>query len=280
MKVIDGKLLASKLREDLKQEIELNNLHPGLAIIYIGSNAASGVYVRNKMNVCKELGIECNLYKFDSDVKEQDIIDKIKMLNDDKKVHGIIIQSPVPKGYNEDLLNSYIAKEKDVDGFGIYNMGCLASNKEEIKSATPYGIIKMLESENVLIEGKNVVIVGRSKIVGRPMALMFLNRDATVTIAHSKTKNLKDITKKADILVVAIGKPGFIKKDYVKKGAIIIDVGINRIDGKIVGDVDFLNVKKKASLITPVPGGVGPMTITMLLSNVVEMAKKQRNEEK
>ncbi len=280
MKIIDGNHLANKLRENLKKDIKDNDLCPGLAIIYVGNNPASEVYVRNKLKTCVELGIEGNLYHFEENARQEEIISKIKALNEDKKVHGIIIQSPVPKKYDEDLLNSYILKEKDVDGFGIYNVGSLTANKEEMLAATPAGVIKMLESENIKISGKHVVMVGRSKIVGRPLAMMFLNRDATVTIAHSKTENLKDITKLADIFVVAIGKPLFIKKGFIKKGAVVIDVGINRLSDKIVGDVDFLDVKKKTSFITPVPGGVGPMTITMLLANVVDSAKEAKERGK
>lgn len=276
MKIIDGKEIAKELREKLKREIEEKKLTPGLAIIMVGNNPASEIYVRNKRKACDNLGIKNELYHFEETAKEEEIIDCIKKLNNDNEINGIMIQSPLPKKFNEDKLMNLIIPEKDVDGFGIASLGHLASNEETFVSATPYGIIKMLEHENISIEGKNVVIIGRSKIVGRPLALALLNRNATVTITHSKTQNLKEYTKKADILIVAIGVANFIKEDDIKEGAVIIDVGINRIEDKIYGDVDFESVSKKASYVTPVPGGVGPMTITMLLSNVIESTKRKK----
>lgn len=272
MKLIDGVKIARDIKISLKEEIIKFNLKPVLAIIMIGNNSSSEIYVRNKVKVSTEIGINCEVFRFSEDNDIDEIVSCIKKLNSDNLVHGIIIQSPVPK-FDEEYLNSFISKEKDMDGFGIYNLGSLASNRENILAATPAGIIKMLEYESIKINGANVVIIGRSKIVGRPLALALLNRDATVTITHSKTKNLKDITCQADILIVAIGKPKFITGDYIKEGATVIDVGINRVDSKVVGDVDFLSVKDKVSYISPVPGGVGPMTIAMLLYNVVESAK-------
>lgn len=280
MKIIDGKEIAKEIRENLKKKITDNNLKPGLAIIMVGNNPASEIYVRNKRKACAEVGIKEELYQFAENTSEEEILNCIIKLNNDESINGIMVQSPLPNHLDEDKIMNYIVPEKDVDGFGISSLGYLASNEEKFISATPYGIIKLLEHENISLAGKNVVIVGRSKIVGRPLALAMLNRDATVTIAHSKTKNLKDITKEADILVVAIGKANFINEDYIKQDAIVIDVGINRVDGKVIGDVDFESCSKKASYITPVPGGVGPMTIAMLLTNVVESFKRSKGEKK
>lgn len=276
MKIIDGKLISNEIRKNIKKEIESlkeKNIIPGLGIILVGNDPASEIYVRNKMKACDELGVHALLYRFDEENSEEEIIAQIEKLNKDDHIHGILVQSPLPTCFNEDRIISYVDKEKDVDGFGIYNLGSLISNQERIVAATPLGILKMLEYENIDVEGKNVVVVGASLIVGRPMAILLLNRGATVTIAHSKTQNLKEITKQADILIVAIGQAKFITDEYVKDGAVVIDVGTNRVDGKLYGDVDFDEVSKKASYITPVPGGVGPMTITMLISNVVDQAK-------
>ncbi len=278
MQIIDGKKIALQIRSELKEEITKLNLKPSLAVLLINDKEESAIYVRNKAKAGQELGIDVQVIKFDETNTETDIASCINKLNQDPNIDGIIIQSPVFKKFNENYLTSLIVPEKDVDGFGIMNMGHLATNTTQFLSATPYGIIKMLEKENISVSGKHVVIIGRSNIVGRPLALALLNKDATVTITHSKTKNLQEITKMADILVVAIGKARFITKEYLKKDAVVIDVGINRIDGKLYGDVDFENVKDTCSYITPVPGGVGPMTITMLLSNVTESAK--RKEEK
>lgn len=274
MKVIDGKKISEEIRKKLEIEILQNDLHPGLAIILVGNDLASEIYVRNKLKACEKIGINAKVYRFKESNKEEEIIACIKQLNKNDEVHGIIVQSPVPDIFNENRINEFIIPEKDVDGFGIYNLGCLICNQTKILSATPYGIIKLLEYENISVSKKHVVIIGRSKIVGRPLALALLNRDATVTITHSKTQNLKDITKTADILIVAIGKARMIDADYIKQGAVVIDVGINRLDNGLCGDVDFDSVSKKASFITPVPGGVGPMTIAMLLTNVVASAKE------
>lgn len=279
MKLISGKEISQEIKENLKNKIEKENLKPGLAIIMVGNNPASEVYVRNKLKACEYIHVDAHLYSFNEDAKEAEIIDCIMDLNANKNIHGIIVQSPLPVGFNEDYITSFIRPDKDVDGFGTYSLGAIASNKEELIAATPLGIIKILEHEDIPIEGSHVVMVGRSKIVGRPLALALLNRNATVTIAHSKTKNLKEITKKADIVVVAIGKPNYLTKDYIKEGAIVIDVGINRTsDGKLVGDVDFASVREKASYLTPVPGGVGPMTVAMLLNNTVLSAEKFNQE--
>lgn len=282
MKIIDGKKVSDEIKNKLKEKIEREKLEPGLAIVLAGHNPASEIYVRNKLKASEKIGVKAKLYQFEETDSEEKIIDCILKLNEDSNIHGIIVQSPLPKGLDEEKINSYIIPNKDVDGFGIYSLGSLASNEKGYLSATPSGILELLKYENIEIAGKHAVIVGRSKIVGRPMALALLNQDATVTITHSKTKDLKEITKTADILIIAIGKPEFIKEDYIKDGAVVIDVGINRMpDNKLVGDVDFESVSKKASYITPVPGGVGPMTIAMLLSNVVEgaMNEKYRKED-
>lgn len=278
MKLIDGRKQANDIKEKLKKEISTlkeQGVIPGLAIILVGHDPASEIYVKNKIKTCDELGICTLLYRFMEESSEKEIIAQIKDLNEDDGIDGILIQSPLPAIFNEDKIISYVDPKKDVDGFGINNLGALLSNNELIIAATPLGILKMLENESVSLEGKNVVVVGASRIVGRPMATLLLNRGATVTICHNKTKNLKEITSNADILIVAIGQAKFITSDFVKEGAVVIDVGINRIDNHLYGDVDFDSVSKKASLITPVPGGVGPMTIVMLLSNVVDVAKRR-----
>ncbi len=276
MNIIDGKKISNIIGEKLKEEIKEYNLKPKLVVLLINDTLESDIYVRNKVKKGKEIGVLVEVIKFDKNNTEEEIVDTIKKLNKDEEVDGIIIQSPVIDKFNENYLSSLIDYKKDVDGFGIRNMGYLATNEEKFLSATPSGIIKLLEEENISIKGKHIVIVGRSNIVGRPLLLALLNRDATVTITHSKTKDLKSITKLGDIVIVAIGKSKFITKEYLKKGAVVIDVGINRIDGKLYGDVDFEDVKDTCSYITPVPGGVGPMTVIMLLNNVVESAKKKR----
>ncbi len=275
MKLIDGKKISLEIRENLKKEIEKYNIKPSLAIILVGEDEASKIYVRNKLKACSEIGIEAKVFNFNADVAEEELILLIKKLNADNNIDGIIVQSPLPKNLNEYLISNTIDPSKDVDGFGSYNLGLLAANKPNFIAATPLGILKLLEYENIELEGKNVVIIGRSIIVGRPLLLALLNKDATVTITHSKTKNLKEITKKADILIVAIGKANYITEEYIKENAVIIDVGINRVEGKLYGDVDFNRIKDKVSYITPVPGGVGPLTVAMLLSNVVEARKKK-----
>ncbi len=275
MKIIDGKKCATHLQENLREEVKAliaQGIIPTLTIILVGNNPSSEIYVRNKMRIGEELGIKVILKKFDDTIFENELIAELNALNNDPKVHGILVQSPLPEHIDEAKIMSLIDSNKDVDGFNIINVGALATNKEKVIAATPLGIIKLLEAEHINLSGQHVVIVGRSNIVGRPLALALLNRDATVTITHSKTKNLASITKMADILIVAIGKPNFITSEYIKKDAIVIDVGINRIDGKLVGDVDFASVRDKASLITPIPGGVGPMTVISVLHNVVKLA--------
>lgn len=277
--IIDGKELAKHIREELKEEVkELKNaeIYPKLAVIMVGDDPASKVYVRNKSRACEDVGIEYEEYLLPAKTTREELLELIEKLNNDERVHGILVQSPLPEGLDANEAFRTILPKKDVDGFHPVNVGKLSLNQDCFVSCTPYGIIKMLEAYNVPIEGANAVIIGRSNIVGKPLAQCLLNKNATVTICHSKTKNLKEITKKADILIAAIGKPKFVTEDMVKENATVIDVGINRTEeGKLVGDTDFENIKEKVNFITPVPGGVGPMTIAMLMYNVVKAAKQQ-----
>lgn len=277
--LIDGKLLAQKTREKLKKEVEdlkAINIVPKLAVILVGNDPASKVYVRNKSKACQEVGIEYEEILLDENTTMDKLLSIIKKLNDRKDINGILLQSPIPKGLNIQEAFNLIDYRKDVDGFNPINIGKLLTGQDCFISCTPFGIMKMFEEYNINLTGKNAVVIGRSNIVGKPMSHCLLNKNATVTICHSRTKNLAEITKRADILVAAIGKAEFVKADMVKEGAVVIDVGINRTEeGKLKGDVDFENVSKKASYITPVPGGVGPMTIAMLMNNVVKAAKMQ-----
>ena len=279
--LIDGKELAKKTRQNLKlecDELKKEGINPKLAVIMVGDNPASKVYVKNKSKACQEVGIEYEEYLLDSNIKQEELIKLIKKLNEDKTINGILLQSPIPNGLDINEAFRTIDYKKDVDGFHPMNVGKLALGQDTFVSCTPYGVMRMFEEYNIDLCGKNVVILGRSNIVGKPLSQCCLNKNATVTICHSKTQNTKKITKEADIVISAIGKPKFITQDMVKDGAVIIDVGINRNEnGKIVGDVDFENVKEKASYITPVPGGVGPMTIAMLMNNVIKAAKIQNN---
>jgi len=276
--LIDGKKLANEIRQGLKKRVEnlkKKGIIPKLAIILVGEDSASKVYINMKMVSGKEVGIQTELHKFPENVKEAELINLIQKLNNDEKVHGILVQLPLPKHINENRVIEKISPEKDVDGLTSINMFRLLFKDEFLVPCTPKGVIKMLDYHKIDLTGKNAVVVGRSKIVGKPMALMLLNRNATVTVCHSKTKDLKEHTKEADILVVAVGKAKLITKDMVKEGAIVIDVGINRVEGKLCGDVDFENVKDVASYITPVPGGVGPMTVAMVLENTLIAAEKK-----
>ena len=279
--LIDGKELAKKTRQNLKlecDELKKEGINPKLAVIMVGDNPASKVYVKNKSKACQEVGIEYEEYLLDSNIKQEELIKLIKKLNEDKTINGILLQSPIPNGLDINEAFRTIDYKKDVDGFHPMNVGKLALGQDTFVSCTPYGVMRMFEEYNIDLCGKNVVILGRSNIVGKPLSQCCLNKNATVTICHSKTQDTKKITKEADIVISAIGKPKFITQDMVKDGAVIIDVGINRDEnGKIVGDVDFENVKEKASYITPVPGGVGPMTIAMLINNVIKAAKIQNN---
>ncbi len=276
--IIDGKELAKNIREGLKEEVnELKNaeINPKLAVIMVGDDKASKVYVKNKSKACEDVGIEYEEYLLPTKTKMEELLELIEKLNNDETIHGILVQSPLPEGLDANEAFKTISPKKDVDGFNPINVGKLSLNQDCFVSCTPYGIIKMLENYNIPIEGANAVIIGRSNIVGKPLAKCLLNKNATVTVCHSKTKNLGDITKQADILIAAIGKAKFVTQDMVKKGATVIDVGINRTESGLVGDTDFDAIKEKASYITPVPGGVGPMTIAMLMTNVIKAAKQQ-----
>ena len=277
MTLIDGKKVAEKCKKNIEERIKKLNKMPGFAVIRIGEDEASKIYVRLKHKMSEELGINFTEYHLDENVTQEELISLIKKLNADDEVDGILLQSPIP--YHLNILEAFqtIAPEKDVDGFSPINVGKLVQRQECFAACTPTGVMTMLKEYNIPIEGKHAVVIGRSNIVGRPMAELLLNANATVTICHSKTQNLADIVKTADILVVAIGKPKFITADMIKEGAVVVDVGINRIPDskKIVGDVDFENVKEKCSYITPVPGGVGPMTIMTLMDNVVTACERR-----
>lgn len=276
MVIIDGKTLSKKIRGQVKEEVENLNkkgIYPKLAVIMVGEDPASKVYVRNKSKACNEAGIEYEEFILNENIEMDELLSLIENLNNRKDIHGILLQSPIPKHLSIDKAFETIDYRKDVDGFHPINIGKLALNKQTFISCTPHGVMKMLEEYEIELKGANVVILGRSNIVGKPLAQCLLNKDATVTICHSKTKNIEEITQNADILISAIGKPKFVTANMVKEGAVVIDVGINRLETGIVGDVNFEEVSKKASHITPVPGGVGPMTIAMLLNNVVIAAK-------
>ena len=274
--IMDGKALSKKIREQVKIEVDRlkeKNIFPKLAVIMVGEDPASKVYVRNKSKACLDTGIEYEEILLSENITMEELLKVIKELNERKDIHGILLQSPIPKSL--DILTAFetIDFRKDVDGFHPVNIGRLTLKKQTFISCTPHGVMKLLEEYNIDLKGTNVVILGRSNIVGKPLAQCLLNEDATVTICHSKTKNLSEITKNADIVISAIGKPKFVTCDMIKENAVVIDVGINRLETGLVGDVDFEEVGKKASYITPVPGGVGPMTIAMLLHNVVIAAK-------
>ena len=279
--LIDGKEVSKKIKAELKIEVEAlkqKGINPKLAVIMVGNNKASEVYVKNKSKACESTGIEFEEFLFDENITMDELLETIDKLNKDDSINGILLQSPIPKHLDELKAFNRIAPEKDVDGFNPVNVGNLSIGRDCFISCTPYGIVKLLEHYNIETEGKNAVVIGRSNIVGKPMMQCLLEKNATVTVCHSRTKNLEEYTKKADILVAAIGKPKFVTENMVKENAVVIDVGINRMeDGKICGDVDFENVKEKVSYITPVPGGVGPMTIALLLYNLVKATKKQNN---
>ena len=268
MKIIDGKAIASRLRTDLKEKIAQLNTVPGLAVVIVGGDPASQIYVRNKIKACAELGIRSYSYELAETTSQSELEDLLDKLAKDKDVDGILLQLPLPKHLNAESASAHIPFEKDVDGFSAQNLGLLLQNKEEVAACTPVGVMKLLEVEGIDLTGKHAVILGRSETVGKPMAMLLLNANATVTVCHSKTKNLKELCSPADILISAVGKANFVTAEMVKDGAVVIDVGINRDEnGKLCGDVDFEGVKDKTSYITPVPGGVGPMTITMLMYN-------------
>ncbi|TNU80879.1 bifunctional methylenetetrahydrofolate dehydrogenase/methenyltetrahydrofolate cyclohydrolase [Lactococcus lactis subsp. lactis] len=284
MNLIDGKALAAKMQAELKVKVdklkEADNV-PGLAVILVGEDPASQIYVRNKARQATAIGLNSSVVRLPETVSEQELLDLIEQYNQSEQWHGILVQLPLPEHISEEKVLLAIDSEKDVDGFHPMNMGRLWSGNPLMIPSTPAGIMEMFREYNVELSGKRVVVIGRSNIVGKPMAQLLMMADATVTIAHSKTENLRELTKEADILVVAIGRDRMIKAEDVKKGAVVIDVGMNRDeDGKLHGDVDFDEVKDVASLITPVPGGVGPMTITMLMEQTVRAASRKMNENK
>lgn len=276
--IIDGKKMAELVRAEWKARadklIQLGT-QPGLAVIIVGDNAASSIYVRNKVKACNEVGIYSEVHAFPVNAQQNEVLDCIQALNENPHIHGILVQLPLPSHFENNRVITSIAVGKDVDGFHLYNVGALVTGNTLFSPCTPYGVMVMLERNHIPIAGQHAVVVGRSNIVGKPMAFMLLEQGATVTICTSKTRDLPQFTKNADILVVATGKPRMITADMVKPGAVVIDVGINRLnDGKLCGDVDYESVKNVAGYITPVPGGVGPMTITMLLCNTILAAER------
>ena len=278
--IIDGKLVSQKTRENIKAQVEEfkvnNGIVPGLAVIVVGNNPASAVYVRNKHKATMEVGMNSYQIELPEDTREDELLEKIAELNSDPSVNGILVQLPLPKHISEKKVIAAISPDKDVDAFHPQNVGRIMIGDYDLLPCTPAGIMKLIDFYGISVEGKRCVVIGRSNIVGKPMAHLLLERNGTVTVCHSKTNNLYDITRDADIVVVAIGKAKFLTSEMIKPGAVVIDVGINRDEnGKLVGDVDFESASKEASYITPVPGGVGPMTISMLLENTLTAAKKQ-----
>lgn len=279
--IISGKEVAAQKRNEMKEEVKQlkeKGIEPGLTVILVGDDPASHSYVKGKQKACAEVGIRSDLITYPATVSQAELVRTIEKLNEDPKVHGILVQLPLPNHIDEHAIIETISPHKDVDGFHPINIGKMMIGQETFYPCTPFGIVEMVKSKQIEIAGKHVVVIGRSNIVGKPVGQLFLNENATVTYCHSKTKNMQEITKQADILIVAIGKANFIDKSYVKEGAVVIDVGVNRLEetGKLCGDVVFDEVKEIASYITPVPGGVGPMTITMLLHNTIESAKKEQ----
>lgn len=280
--LMDGRSIAKEIKQEIKQEIdrirEKYNIYPEVALILVGADPASEVYINSQIKSCKDLGIEAKAYFFENNITEEFLIELIDKLNNDSKIDGIMLNLPLPKHINATRVLNKIKLIKDVDGFKAENLGLLFQNDENfIAPSTPAGIMEMMARYKIDLKGKDVVVVGRSNIVGKPVAALVLNSHGTVTICNSHTKNLREKTKNADILISAVGSPHFIKDDMVKEGAVVIDVGINKVNDKIVGDVDFENVKKKASYITPVPGGVGALTVAMLFSNILKSFKANRN---
>ncbi len=278
-KIIDGTAIARSVRGEIRERARRlmaeHGVQPGLAVVMVGENPASKVYVRNKVRACADVGISSEVYTFPATTSEGEILDCVRRLNEADKVHGILVQLPLPPAISVQHILETISIDKDVDGFHLYNVGGLVAGDAVFPPCTPYGVQKLLEHEGIELEGRNVTVIGASNIVGKPMALMLMRKEATVAICHAKTRDLAQYTIIADILVVAAGKPNLILPQMVRSGAVVIDVGINRLpDGRLVGDVDFEGVRQKASHITPVPGGVGPMTVTMLLNNTVASAER------
>lgn len=276
--IIDGKRVAQEMRAQIREEVALlqqKGVTPGLAVVIVGEDPASKIYVRNKERACAEVGFHSVVVRLPEDVSQPSLLAEIEALKNDDSIHGILVQVPLPKHIDEQTVLAAIPAEKDVDGFHVQNIGALMCGRDTVAPCTPAGCMELIHRSGVSLDGAHAVVLGRSNTVGKPVALMLLKQNCTVTMCHSRTKNLPEITCQADILVSAVGKAGFVSADMVKPGAVVIDVGINRqADGHVVGDVDYANVEPVAGAITPVPGGVGPMTITMLLKNTLEQAKK------
>ena len=278
MNLIDGKAVSASVKEQIRAEIERDKLDIGLAVIIVGNNQASRVYVNNKKKACEKVGFLSKEFALPATTTQEELLSLVKELNEDREINGILCQLPLPKGLDEKAVIEAISPLKDVDAFHASNVGKIMIGDYDFLPCTPAGVMEMLHSYNIPVEGKECVVIGRSNIVGKPMAMLLLHENGTVTITHSRTKNLKEVTKRADILVAAIGKPKFVTADMVKEGAVVIDVGMDRDEnGKLCGDVDFENVKEKCSAITPVPGGVGPMTIAVLMKNTLKACKIQNN---
>ena len=282
MQIIDGKKVSAQVKEEVKrQTLELKETHkitPGLAVVIVGDDPASRVYVNNKKKACEKVGFLSKEFALPATTTQEELLALVNELNEDKEINGILCQLPLPKGLDEKAVIEAISPLKDVDAFHASNVGKIMIGDYDFLPCTPAGVMEMLHSYNIPVEGKECVVIGRSNIVGKPMAMLLLHENGTVTITHSRTKNLKEVTKRADILVAAIGKPKFVTADMVKEGAVVIDVGMDRDEnGKLCGDVDFENVKEKCSAITPVPGGVGPMTIAVLMKNTLKACKIQNN---
>lgn len=280
--ILDGKVLSAQIRDKVAERVcalKKQGVNPGLAVILVGNDPASEIYVRNKEKGCAETGILSRTIRMDAETSQEALEAEIGKLNADPAIHGILVQLPLPEHLDEQAALAKILPEKDVDGFHLVNAGHLMTGTEGVVACTPKGALYMIRSTGTELSGKEAVVIGRSNIVGKPMAMLLLQQNCTVTVCHSRTRNLAEHTRRADILVAAVGKPGFVTADMVKPGAIVIDVGINRVDGKVCGDVDFESVKETAGWITPVPGGVGKMTIAMLLSNTAEAAERTLSRE-
>ena len=284
MVLLDGKILSAKIKEEVKVEVtqivKEKNITPGLAVILVGNDAASATYVASKAKACKDAGIYSVVHEMPESITQEELLETINMMNNNPKLDGILVQLPLPKHIDTTTVLEAINPLKDVDGFHPYNVGRMVSNLDSFLSATPFGVMRMFEEHNIEVSGKDVVVIGSSDIVGKPMASLLINKKATVTVCNSRTKDLNAHTSKADIVIIAVGVPYLLKEDMVKDGAVVIDVGINRLDtGKLVGDADFEGLKNKCSHLTPVPGGVGPMTIAMLLKNTIKAANLRDKRE-
>ena len=284
MVLLDGKILSAKIKEEVKVEVtqivKEKNITPGLAVILVGNDAASATYVASKAKACKDAGIYSVVHEMPESITQEELLETINMMNNNPKLDGILVQLPLPKHIDTTTVLEAINPLKDVDGFHPYNVGRMVSNLDSFLPATPFGVMRMFEEHNIELSGKDVVVIGSSDIVGKPMASLLINKKATVTVCNSRTKDLKSHTSKADIVIIAVGVPFLLKEDMVKDGAVVIDVGINRLDtGKLVGDADFEGLKNKCSHLTPVPGGVGPMTIAMLLKNTIKAANLRDKRE-